>query len=342
MLPLLRKVAAKAPDGSPCVAGVGTGASGHYCKMIHNGIEHGMMSAIAEAWSIMTKGLNMSLDEIGDELERWNRDGELKNTFLIGIGADICRTKDQETGEHVLDTVEDKVVQDYTGEEGTGVWSNTEAVEQHVPAPTLSTAHFLRIASGDLNERRKIQQTFGTDFQPQRINESDRKAFLEDLRVAVYIACLAAYVQGLLVIDKANKNFHFNVDYPSLLQIWRAGCIIQSDHINFDLLTPLYTVDSGEEPRMVNPLYDSHIVHELKTGYPALKRVMLKATESDQVVPSLTATLEYLKYMTSTDLPTSFYEAELDYFGKHMFDKKGDDEKGQPETGKHHFEWKPA
>lgn len=123
VLPLLSKAAAKAPDGSPCVGRIGTGGAGHYCKMIHNGIEHGMMSAICEAWSIMVKGLDMNLDEVGEELQRWNESGELGGTFLVRIGADICFAKDKD-GNSVLDTVEDKVVQDWTGEEGTWLrWS---------------------------------------------------------------------------------------------------------------------------------------------------------------------------------------------------------------------------
>lgn len=194
VLPLLQKAAAKAPDGTPCVAKIGTGGAGHYCKMIHNGIEHGMMSAIAEAWGIMTKGLGMSLDEVGDELHRWNKSGELQGTFLVRIGAEICQTKDDK-GQHVLDTVEDKVVQDFTGEEGTGIWSNTEAVNHHVPAPTLTMAHYLRLASGDLHQRRTIKQTlFGSnsndgDWPPQKLTPQDKATFLEDLRRATYLAC---------------------------------------------------------------------------------------------------------------------------------------------------------
>ena len=347
VLPLLEKVAAKAPDGKPCVARIGTGGAGHYCKMIHNGIEHGMMSALAEAWGIMVHGLGMSLDEIGDELHRWNVSGELEGTFLVRIGAEICHTKDDQ-GNRVLDTVEDKVVQDFTGEEGTGIWSNTEAVEHHVPAPTLTAAHFLRVASADLHQRRTILKTFGSEsgtaaaiYPPQKFaNISDRAAFLNSLRLAVYTACLASYVQGLNVIDKADRQNHFHVDYAALLQIWRAGCIIQADYISSELLQPIYANHSSKAEK--NPLFESAVAKELQRGFKELKAVVLQATEADHVVPALSATLEYLKYQTNTDLPTSFYEAQLDYFGKHMYDKKGEDEAGRPETGKWHYEWKPA
>ena len=68
---------------------------------------------------------------------------------------------------------------------------------------------------------------------------------------------------------------------------------------------------------------------------------MARCVEANAVIPSLSATLEFVKYSGNTVLPTQFYEAELDYFGKHMFDVKGEPA-GEPVTGKHHFEWKPA
>jgi 6-phosphogluconate dehydrogenase len=352
VLPLLKKVAAKDPHGKPATGAVGTGGAGHYCKMIHNGIEHGMMSAIAEAYGIMRTGLGMNLDEIGDVFDKWNSTDELQGTFLIWISRDICRTKNDK-GERVLDEVEDKVVQDYTGEEGTGIWSNTEAIENHVPAPTLTTAHYLRIASGDRHQRALIQKTFGVGsgdpnkdhsslFPPQQLEDiSDRAAFLEDLRMAVYSACLAAYCQGMIIIDRADKDKHFNINYAELLQIWRAGCIIQADYISEKLLQPIYT-NRPFKPAETNPLFESAVAADLKRGYGSLKKVVAQGVQRDHVIPALSATLEYIKYQTSTELPTSFYEAQLDYFGKHMYDMNGDDAEGKPATGKHHFEWKAA
>lgn len=77
VLPILRKVAAKDSEGRPCVARCGLGGSGHYVKCIHNGIEHGMMSAISEAFQVMNVGLGMEYDEIGNVFEEWNSEGEL-------------------------------------------------------------------------------------------------------------------------------------------------------------------------------------------------------------------------------------------------------------------------
>ena len=76
VLPLLEKVAAKDKEGKPCVGIIGRGGAGHYVKMVHNGIEHGMMSAICEAWGIMRK-MGLGYEDIGDILKEWNSKGEL-------------------------------------------------------------------------------------------------------------------------------------------------------------------------------------------------------------------------------------------------------------------------
>jgi 6-phosphogluconate dehydrogenase len=76
VLPLLQKVAAKDKEGKPCVGIIGRGGAGHYVKMVHNGIEHGMMSAICEAWGLMRK-LGLDYEQIGDVLKEWDLSGEL-------------------------------------------------------------------------------------------------------------------------------------------------------------------------------------------------------------------------------------------------------------------------
>ena len=163
VLPLLEKAAARDRRGKACVGRVGMGGAGHYIKMIHNGIEHGMMSALAEAWQIMSLALGMNYDEIGDELARWNESREMashnpleteglvlglmetqRNTFIVNFGSQICKQRDS-SGKHVLSYVDDKVVQDVDGSEGTGIWSQNEAVRLHVPAP-VSTIYF-RVSS---------------------------------------------------------------------------------------------------------------------------------------------------------------------------------------------------
>lgn len=215
---------------------------------------------------------------------------------MIKIGIGICRAEDPKTGERVLEKVEDKVVQDFTGEEGTGIWSNTESVEHHIPAPTLSTAHFLRLASAERHHRELAQKAFAGGFPPQQLDVKDKSAFLEDLRMAVYSSCLAAYVQGINIIDQTNRDKRWNINFREVLQIWRAGCIIQADYIA-DMLQPIF--DHYKDREILNLLFEEKPAREMKKGFPSLKRVVAAGVTNDHVIPAMSASLEYIKYSTS-------------------------------------------
>lgn len=234
--------------------------------------------------------------------------------------------------------VEDKVVQDVNGTEGTGIWSQLEAVRLRVPAPSLTTAHFIRLASAFRADRKHIQEAFGGQPPVQEWSEAkrDRKAVVESLRRAVYAVFLASFIEGLNIIDQADRKNCWSINYADVVQIWRDGCIIKADYIT-DMLAEHFQTPSIDR----DILHNAHVAQELKDAFPALKEVVAKGVDHNAIIPSLSATLEFLKYSTSTVLPTQFYEAQLDYFGKHMFDLKSEPI-GKPATGKHHFEWRPA
>lgn len=89
VLPLLEKIAAKDKNEKPCVGVIGKGGAGHYVKMMHNGIEHGMMSAICEAWGIMRK-MGMGYEEIGDVFAQWDSEGELVSPSISMQSHTFC------------------------------------------------------------------------------------------------------------------------------------------------------------------------------------------------------------------------------------------------------------
>lgn len=225
------------------------------------------------------------------------------------------------------------------GTEGTGIWSQLEAVRLHVPAPSLTTAHFIRLASAFRADRKHVKEAFGGQFPVEEWSEAakaEKKAVLESLRKAVYAAFLASFVEGMNIIDQADRENRWEIDYSAVVQIWRNGCIIKADYIA-DMLAEIVAKPNAD----LDLLHNARVAQELKNVFPALKEIVKKAVEHNAIVPSLSATLEFLKYSTNTILPTQFYEAQLDYFGKHMFDLKSEPA-GKPETGKHHFEWKLA
>lgn len=338
VFPFLEKIAARDDKNRPCVVKLGPDGCGHYVKMLHNGIEQGMMTVLCEVWGIMNQGLGMSYEEIADVFEKWNQEGPLRGNFLVNIGSDICRTKDPEDGSFVLASIRDKVVQDVDNTEGTGTWTCDEGVRLHIAIPTITAAHLFRVASADAERRRVVSKAFGGGVHPRKLDcASDRSKFLSDLRDATYASFLMSFVQGLHVISKANEEHGWKLDFADVMQVWRGGCIIQSNFI-VDLLETVYRSRDRDDDDLLGHIT---IGRELQKTLPSLKRVVLEALQADAYIPALTASLEYYKYSGSTDLPTSFQEAQLDYFGGHMYDLKSA-EPGEPATGSHHFEWKPA
>ncbi|KAI1312820.1 6-phosphogluconate dehydrogenase [Xylaria venustula] len=341
VMPFLRSVAAKDSQGRSCTNPVGPGGSGHYVKMVHNGIEQGMMSVIAEAWLLLTEGLGLSNEEVGNIFKSWNETGPLRGCFLVGIGVDIERAKD-ESGKHVVSQLRDKVVQDVDEEEGTGIWTCEEAVARHVPAASIVTAHLFRCASADLARRTKNRKAAGRRGD-QRANaqkafaDVSRDGLVEDLHQATYFCFLACFAQGLDLIRQKDKDQDWKLDYRQILQLWRGGCIIKADHIT-DLLDEMFARPDHDPDDVLG---NQEIEKDLTANFQHIKKVVLKAIEADLFVPSISQTLEYYKYETSVHLPTQFMEAQLDYFGSHMYEAKTDPMRG-PEKGEHHYEWKPA
>ncbi|TFY82457.1 hypothetical protein EWM64_g1562 [Hericium alpestre] len=337
VMPLLETVAAKDGNGRPCVRKMGPDGAGHYVKMVHNGIEQGMMSALCEAWGLLRYNMDLEMDEIGQIFSQWDRKGELRDNFLCDIGADIsCRRPASDKRKYVLDEVMDKVVQDDDDSEGTGIWTVMEAARNHIAAPTIASGHFFRVASGSRAERLSVRRNLALS-PASGVTVEDKAAFIEDLRLALYATFLASYVQGMNLISRQSHAAKWGTKLTDCLAVWRAGCIITSDDI-IDRLQPIAEAKEGD---IANLLEDPSIGKEFLRTYGPLKRVVAKAVEWDAYAPSVSATLEWVKYCGGEVLPTQFMEAELDYFGAHQYDKWGE-EPGKAMTGKHHYEWKPA
>lgn len=353
VLPLLELYAAKDPkSGAPCVANIGPRGAGHYVKMVHNGIEVGMMSAVCEAWAFLSTGLGLNYDQIGDVFASWNDSGELRTNYLLKLAADICKTPKTSQGDHkgegasevggyVLDDILDKVVQDDDNTEGTPTWAIMESALRHVSSPTLAAGLYFRVASGNREERLKAAQKLSMPTPKPVVGIEKREIVIEQLRRAVYCAFLSSFCQGLELISRASIDEKWNIDLASAIQIWRAGCIIQSEYIA-DMFQPL--LGRSENQELTNMKFLDPVAEELQHNYRAIKDVVMTGVSFDHYLPAISSTLEYMKYIGGTNLPTKFMEAEMDYFGAHSYYKPGvpGEDPGRTAKGPHHYEWKPA
>jgi 6-phosphogluconate dehydrogenase len=147
-------------------------------------------------------------------------------------------------------------------------------MSQRQPSPP----HFYRVASANRAERLQFFELIGGEAAAKKkhINPNERVDIIEDLRQAVYCAFLVSFVQGMNLIARASRDEKWNIKLSECIQIWRAGCIIQSDYIA-DLLQPIYEKDEG----LMNLLLAEKVAEELKKTMPALKRVIAAGLQWD-------------------------------------------------------------
>src|ERR687893_929593 len=145
LAPMLEAIAAKSAYG-PCVSYIGPGGSGHYVKMIHNGIEYGDMQLIAEGYDVMRSALGMPAEEIAAVFADWNT--RKLASYLIEVTADVLRYLDKETGQPLVDLILDAAEQ-----KGTGRWTIESALELASPVPTIEAAVTARNLSALRNLR---------------------------------------------------------------------------------------------------------------------------------------------------------------------------------------------
>jgi 6-phosphogluconate dehydrogenase len=134
--PILDAAAAKV-GGEPCVTYLGSGSAGHYVKMVHNGIEYGVMQLIAESYDLMKRGLGLSDEKLGEIFKGWN-EGELRG-YLMEITGNIFQETDAETAKYLIDVILDEAKQ-----KGTGMWTSQDAMEIQVPLMTIDVAVAMR------------------------------------------------------------------------------------------------------------------------------------------------------------------------------------------------------
>jgi len=150
--PVLETVSAKV-NNEPCVTYIGESSSGHYVKMVHNGIEYGLMQLIAEAYDVLKRVGGMSNKAIGDLFDQWNK-GRL-SSFLMEISADIMKQPDDKTDGDLIDAILDKAKQ-----KGTGKWTSQTSMDLGVPVPTIDSAVAMRGISSFKPYRGQLAEIF--------------------------------------------------------------------------------------------------------------------------------------------------------------------------------------
>ncbi|HXH82792.1 MAG TPA: NADP-dependent phosphogluconate dehydrogenase [Candidatus Tectomicrobia bacterium] len=306
--------------GVPCTAYIGPNGSGHYVKMVHNGIEYIDMQLICEAYTLMQNLLGMSAPELGKVFARWN-EGDL-DSYLIQITADILQQKDpvHEDG-YLVD-----YVLDAAGQKGTGKWTSVNALDMGVPASSIAEAVFARCLSALKEERVEASRHLSApEAEP---HTGGRDELIDAIRDALYCSKICAYAQGFQLMREAQKEYNWKLNFAEIAAIWRGGCIIRARFLQ--KISDAYTKDPG----LVNLLLAPYFSEQIRRGQTNWRRIVGLAAQNGVAVPAFMSALAYYDGYRSARLPANLLQAQRDYFGAHTYERTD-----QPRGRFFHLDW---
>ncbi|MBI9056862.1 MAG: NADP-dependent phosphogluconate dehydrogenase [Labilibaculum sp.] len=305
--PYLDSIAAKDSNNLPCCTYIGEEGSGHFVKMVHNGIEYVEMQLLAEVYT-MLKHLGNNPDEIADILESWESTAD---SYLLGITVDVLRKKEGK------DWLVNKIV-DKAGNKGTGNWTTIATAQLGAPSTLIASALFARYTSFYKEERFEASKNFA-------INPSAINLKIEDILKAYQFARIVNHYQGLKLISEAGKAYKWELNLSEIARIWTNGCIIKSDLI-LDLIPVLKEDD--------NILSHQTIQNQVKSLKPSINKVVSECILNELAIPCLSESVNFFNGYTTANSSANIIQAQRDYFGAHTYQRTDD------ASGKfHHTNW---
>ncbi len=315
---LLNKMAAQVEDG-PCVTYIGPGGSGHFVKTVHNGIEYGIEQILAEAYDLMKRVCGMSGDEMASVMGYWNKTEEL-SSYLVEITEACLRVKDPDDSSDLVEKIMDKA-----GQKGTGLWTVVSALELGASVPTIYASLNGRVMSS-MKDQRNYAETILNGNKPSFVDFGKPSDGMPLLMDAVVLATIASYAQGMDILRLASEEYDYDLDMPSIAQIWKGGCIIRST-----LLSRIQDAFK-KDPSLTNLIIDKWFTDQINNRLSGLTQVVSAAANAGIPVPCLSSTLDYLNSFRTSRLPQNLVQAMRDCFGSHTYERVD-------KAGSFHTEW---
>jgi 6-phosphogluconate dehydrogenase len=301
---IFESIAAKVNDDI-CVTYLGPRSVGHFVKMVHNGIEYGMMQLIAETYDLMKRGLNFNTDQLREVYAKWNH-GEL-SSYLLEITSYIFDKIDEKTSKPLID-----IISAVAKQHGTGMWTSQSAMKLQVPTPSIDLAVIMRDMSVLVQEREQaslIYQRSSSSFT------SDPKLFLIELRSAFFAAMIITYAQGFAILATASKQYQYELDLEAVSRIWRGGCIIRAALLD-DISSAFH-----ENNKLPNLLLDPQLSRKLMAHHESLRKIVCQSIALGISTPGLMVSLSYFDAYRSVCFPANLIQAQRDYFGAHTYER---------------------
>ncbi len=292
--PILNAIAAKDADGNPCCAYIGEEGSGHFVKMVHNGIEYAEMQLLAEIYQIgVSSGKNP--EEISNLLSAWKNNQV--DSYLLDIT--IAILKEKENQNWIIDAIVD-----VANSKGTGNWTTVEITKEGIPATLIASALYARYLSSFKDLRTQMSAIYS--------EKSSIEIDFEQLRAAYELARIINHFQGFWLIEGISKKHNWDINLSEVARIWTNGCIIRST-----LMQKLVQILKEEK----NILVSKTLIPQIIKLKPALSSVVATAIQAGIAVPCLSESINFLNGLTTEKSGANLIQAQRDYFGAHTFQR---------------------
>ncbi|HEU5167893.1 MAG TPA: NADP-dependent phosphogluconate dehydrogenase [Chitinophagaceae bacterium] len=313
--PILETIAAKV-NGESCVTYIGPGASGHFVKMVHNGIEYALMQLIADTYEVLKTGLQMDNEKIHHVFAEWNK-GKLQS-YLLEITADIFLYQSEDGG-YLIDKIKDEAKA-----KGTGKWTTQISTDLELPLPTIDIA----VAMRDLSKYKSLRTETAIAYKSdsKNLREVNNYEFLAKLEDAYYFSMILIYAQGMHLLSKASVAYDYKLKLDEIAKIWRGGCIIRASFL--EVIHRAFETNPG----LQHLLLDTNVQLIIKKIMPVAREVMVKTINAGISIPAYTNTLSYFDALHSEQMPSNLIQAQRDYFGAHTYELIG-------KEGSFHTDW---
>ncbi|MCP9200386.1 NADP-dependent phosphogluconate dehydrogenase [Gramella sp. GC03-9] len=298
--PILESIAARDKTGKACCSYIGPGGSGHFVKMLHNGIEYGEMQLIAEFYHYMRFFLDMPVEEIAAMFAKWN---EKLDSYLLEISIDILHRK--ENDELLLD-----LILDAAGQKGTGGWSTEAALKYGVALDTITAAVMARNISGDKERRTRAAALFNFKKLDGVLYDGIHEKLFEAFRLVQVVN----HSIGFDLLNKASEENNWELDLSEISRIWTNGCIIRSSLMNS-------LIDSFKDNPKEHLLLNPNFVKLANRSREALLEVGTQAMSYGCPMPVTASAINYFLNFTSSQSSANMIQAQRDYFGAHAYER---------------------
>ncbi len=301
--PIFEAVAAKF-NNEPCVAYMGPKSAGNYVKMVHNGIEYGLMQLTAEFYDLLQKGGQLNNSELHKVYSDWNKGG--LQSFLVEISAQIFEKEDPFGQGMLVDKILDKAKQ-----KGTGKWTSQNAMDIGIPIPTIDIAVSMREISALKQERVLAAKK----YDQRSVDLPEKQKLITNAEKALYFAFIITYAQGMHQLKAASDEYGYELSLAGIAKIWRAGCIIRAA-----LLEDIANAFEGDK-ELTNLLLSPAFEEKIKNNVDAARELVAFAAKNGIPMPGLFNSLSYFDAYTSARLPLNLIQAQRDYFGSHTYER---------------------